>query len=336
MAMFQHDLKRLLSYHAVSQVGYMVLGIGTGNPIGIAGGLFHMLNNAIYKSCLFLCGGAVEKKTGTSDLDKLGGLSKVMPITFMTCLVAALSISGVPPFNGFFSKWMIYQGVIEMGKTGNRLWIIWLVAAMFGSALTLASFMKLIHTTFLGAASSQQIGIREGKKSPAPRSSLLSTEVSFSMWLPMVVLAGLCIIFGIFSYTVPIKNFILPAVPELYLIGKWSTRLAAFLILVGLFVGLAIYLVGKIKIRRDITYIGGEEPDMRVSGVDFYQTISDYGLFKLMYKGAEKKVFDIYDWGKGIISYFVRMLSFAHSGILPTYLSWAIAGIVIIVFVLMS
>ncbi|GAG46575.1 unnamed protein product, partial [marine sediment metagenome] len=184
MALIQHDLKRLLGYHAVSQVGYMLLGIGTGNPIGIAGGLFHMLNHAIYKSCLFLCGGAVEQKTGTTNLDKLGGLAKVMPITFVTCLVGALSISGVPPFNGFVSKWMVYQGVIELGRQGDKLWIIWLTAAMFGSALTLASFMKLIHATFLGQRANNQASKR-------------TNEVHWTMWLPMVILSGLCIIFGV-------------------------------------------------------------------------------------------------------------------------------------------
>jgi formate hydrogenlyase subunit 3/multisubunit Na+/H+ antiporter MnhD subunit len=113
MALVQHDFKKLLGYHAVSQVGYMVLGIGTGNPIGIAGGLFHMMNHAIYKCCLFLSGGNVEYKTKTSELDKLGGLSKVMPLTFFTTVVAACAISGIPPFNGFFSKWMLYQGRVE-------------------------------------------------------------------------------------------------------------------------------------------------------------------------------------------------------------------------------
>ena len=77
MALIQHDLKVLLSYHAVSQVGYMILGIATLTPVGIAGGIFHMLNNAIYKCCLFLCAGAVEKKAGTTDLDRLGGLGLV-------------------------------------------------------------------------------------------------------------------------------------------------------------------------------------------------------------------------------------------------------------------
>ncbi|GAI75218.1 unnamed protein product, partial [marine sediment metagenome] len=155
MALVQHDLKKLLSYHAVSQVGYMVLGIGTGIPLAMAGGIFHMLNNAIYKTSLFLGAGSVEHRAKTTQLNKLGGLARVMPITFVTFFIAALSISGVPPFNGFFSKWMIYQGVAELGKLGGggNLWIVWLLAAMFGSALTLASFIKLIHAIFLGVPS---------------------------------------------------------------------------------------------------------------------------------------------------------------------------------------
>ena len=78
IAMVQHNLKKLLSYHAISQVGYMILGIATGTPVGIAGGVFHMLNNAIFKCCLFLCGGAVDKAAGTAELEQLGGLGKKM------------------------------------------------------------------------------------------------------------------------------------------------------------------------------------------------------------------------------------------------------------------
>ncbi|MBU1862854.1 MAG: hypothetical protein KKH94_04215, partial [Candidatus Omnitrophica bacterium] len=193
MALIQHDFKRLLGYHAVSQVGYMVLGIGTGSPIGIAGGLFHMLNHAIYKSCLFLSGGAVEKQAGSTDLDKLGGLVKTMPITFVTFLIASFAISGVPPFNGFASKWMIYQGIIDTAREGGHLWILWLVSAMFGSALTLASFMKLVHAIFLGQPSLEQSVARKKKG-----------EVRPAMWFPTGILAGLCIIFGVFAYRIPL------------------------------------------------------------------------------------------------------------------------------------
>ena len=328
MALVQHDLKRLLGYHAVSQVGYMVLGIGTGNPIGIAGGLFHMLNNVIYKQGLFLAGGAVEKRVGTSDLDKLGGLARIMPITFLTCLIAALSISGIPPFNGFVSKWMIYQGVIEMGTgqgLGARLWILWLIAAMFGSALTLASFMKLIHATFLGQSSTKS---REAR-----------SEVSWTMWLPMGVLAGLCVIFGIFAYRTALKTFILPAVPGVSFLGTWSPGLATLLIILGLVIGAIIYRVGNLRRspREDAPYIGGEvlPAETRVTGVDFYDTIKDFTLFKVIYKEAENKSLDIYDQGKRLTLFFTRKLQHLHSGILPTYLVWCLVGMLILFFVMM-
>ena len=326
MALIQHDAKRLLGYHAVSQVGYMLLGIGTGNPIGIAGGLFHMLNNAIYKGCLFLGVGAVEHKTGTTDLGKLGGLAKAMPVTFVTCLIAALSISGVPPFNGFFSKWMVYQGVIELGKQDSKLWIIWLVAAMFGSALTLASFMKLIHAIFLGRSSEQPSQISAKK------------EVSFTMWFPMVVLAGLCIIFGVFAYQVPLGLFILPSVAKVLFLGFWSPSFATLLIIIGIILGLIIYSLGKVRLVRESSpFIGGEvlTQEMRVSGERFYQTIEDIGLLNKVYRMAKNKCFDIYEQGKKIVFFFTKKLQYLHNGVLPTYLVWCLLGMIVLFLTLM-
>ncbi|MDH7599766.1 MAG: proton-conducting transporter membrane subunit [Sedimentisphaerales bacterium] len=126
VALVQHDLKRLLAFHAVSQVGYMILGIARLTPVGILGGVFHMLNNVIYKPCLFLCAGAVERRAGTSQLDRLGGLGRRMPLTFAACILAALAISGIPPLNGFASKWMIYQGIVQMGgKEGGLASQLW-------------------------------------------------------------------------------------------------------------------------------------------------------------------------------------------------------------------
>ncbi len=98
-----------------------------------------------------------------------------MPITFVACVLSALAISGIPPLNGFVSKWMVYQGIIEMGRGGGYLWVLWLVAAMFGSALTLASFMKVLHAVFLG--------IRVKKAGDAPK------EAGLLMAIPMLVIA---------------------------------------------------------------------------------------------------------------------------------------------------
>ncbi|RLF46670.1 MAG: hypothetical protein DRN29_04635 [Thermoplasmata archaeon] len=330
MALVQHDLKRLLSYHAVSQVGYMVLGVGTLNAIGVAGGLFHMVNNAIYKGCLFLCGGSVEKREGTTNLDELGGLARYMPITFFSCVIAALAISGIPPLNGFVSKWMIYQGVIELGRQGGHVWVIWLIAAMFGSSLTLASFVKVLHTVFLGV---------RAKKRGGPK------EVGATMAIPMLVLAILCLAFGIFAYAIPLKGFILPAVsrvlpvPELgRWLGWWSPGLATLFIIIGIVIGLIIYLAGRLKATRsDSMYVGGEilSDDVRMTGADFYNTVSDMGFFRQIDKAAAKPALATDDIGRRFSFYFIRGFRAIHTGILPHYLSWMLAGILVLVIILL-
>lgn len=331
MALVQHDLKRLLGYHAVSQVGYMVLGIGTGNPIGIAGGLFHMLNHAIYKSCLFLSGGSVEKRAGTTDLEKLGGYGKVMPVTFIAFLVASFAISGVPPFNGFVSKWMVYQGLIETGKDGGILWIIWIVAAMFGSALTLASFMKLIHAVFLGQTSQEARKIQGKVK-----------EVGWPMWVPTVILATLCVLFGVFAYAVPLKMFICPSVKQcVEFSGVWDAGLATLLILVGIIMGVMIYFLGTVtKTRETEIFVGGETlsdyPEMRVSGTGFYNTIKEMGVLKTIYIMAEWKLFDVYEMGARITFGFNKLLRYLHNGVLPTYLAWCLLGMGILFYMLLK
>jgi formate hydrogenlyase subunit 3/multisubunit Na+/H+ antiporter MnhD subunit len=327
MALIQHDLRKLLAYHAVSQVGYMVLGIGTGNPIGIAGGLFHMLNHSIYKSCLFLSGGAVQHRTKITDLDRLGGLGKLMPVTFITFIIAAFSISGVPPFNGFFSKWMIYQGLVEWGRMGDKIWIVWLVAAMFGSGLTLASFMKILHTVFLGIPSKDVMNDKKIK------------EVGLGMVTPMVILALLCVLFGLFAYTGPVKLFLEPSVSDLPSLsqdypGFWSPGTATIMILLGLVLGLFIYyVVGNFKgVREAEHFIGGEslKVEERVTGTSFYQTIQNMVGIRSIYRWAEQKWFDIYDQLDRFASTTTLIFRRLHTGVLSMYLSWAFLGIMII------
>jgi formate hydrogenlyase subunit 3/multisubunit Na+/H+ antiporter MnhD subunit len=337
MALVQHDMKRLLSYHAVSQVGYMILGIGTGNPVGLAGALFHMLNNAIYKSSLFLCAGAVESQTGTTDLEKLGGLSRSMRITFAATVIAALSISAIPPSNGFASKWMVYQGIVDSRGEGS-LWVIWLAAAMFGSALTLASFTKLLHAVFLrrpGAALEQK-PVR---------------EVGPALWLPMAVLSALCIAFGVFAHRLPLGQLVFPAVGEdIYLPGVWWAGPATVMLVASFALGaLLLLLTVPRKLRVTETYTGGEiigrnyiagekagaTSDVEVSGVDFYRNVQDIAPLRTLYRLAEKKVFDIYDVGIAAVFYFVEALRKAHSGLLPLYLTWVMAGLIAIMYVLL-
>ena len=178
MALVQKDFKRLLSYHAISQVGYMILGIGTAIPVGIAGGLFHMINHAMYKSGLFLSAGSVEHRTGTTELKQLGGLRRDMPLTALGFTVCALAISGVWPLNGFVSKEMVFHGALETGYS------IFAVAAWVGAIFTFASFLKAGHSVFFGERTREVPEVRESQ--PA-------------IVFPILVLAGLCILFGVYN-----------------------------------------------------------------------------------------------------------------------------------------
>jgi formate hydrogenlyase subunit 3/multisubunit Na+/H+ antiporter MnhD subunit len=325
MALVQHDLKKLLSFHAVSQVGYMVLGIGTGTPIGIMGGLFHMVNHAIYKSCLFLGAGAVEKQAKTTELTKLGGLAAAMPVTFGAMFVASMAISGVPPFNGFFSKWLVYQALVTIRQP------IFLIAALFGSALTLASFIKVLYSVFWGERPKKLKGVK---------------EVGFLMAWPMVALALLCILFGIVAQF-PLRAFIGPVVgfefnqaPARISMANalWSPTLATGLIIIGLLLGLFVYLLGRIGARRRApAFIGGEKLDTeetRVVGTGFYETIRNLGIFRGIYGDADRGVFDVYFLGDRIGSLLVGSLRRLHDGVLSSYLSWSIIGLGLLVFLM--
>lgn len=334
MALVQRDIKVLFAYSSISQVGYMVLGIGSGTPLGLAAALFHMLNNAIYKCCLFLCAGAVEKSAGTTDLDRLGGLGRAMPFTFAACAVAALAISGIPPLNGFASKWMIYQSLIAVGETGGLGWILWLAAAMLGSALTLAGIVKVLHATFLC------------KPTPDIAEQSIS-EAGFSMVLPMVALAATCVIFGVFAYAVPLDLLVFPAV-RADVPGVWWAGLATLLILFAIGLGAIVYAVTMTagKLRRCETYIGGEhledvyirdeEPGpnrhVEVTGVDFYNAVEQLPGLRRLYELGRSKVFDIYEVGARLVLYFVAALRGAHTGALPVYVMWLLAGVLLVLY----
>ncbi len=331
MALVQHNGRKLLGYHAVSQVGYMVLGIGTGNPIGIVGGLFHMINHAIYKSNLFLSFGSVEKRTGTADLDKMGGLVRKMPLTFVAALIGALSISGVPPFNGFFSKWMVYQGVLKTASQHSHLWQmvlnICLVLAVFGSALTLASFMKFIHSIFLSKLPKKMEGVK---------------EISFNNWFATMLLSLLCVIFGIFVFSVPVKMFIIPILRpattlQNILLGFYSSGTIIFLFAVSIILGIIIYLIFK-KVRFDEEYVGTMPTTEanRITGVEFYNEVQDMSPFKKIYALAEKKYFDIYKWGTDVALWSGNIFHKLHTGLLHTYAIWTLAGFVIVTIILVS
>jgi formate hydrogenlyase subunit 3/multisubunit Na+/H+ antiporter MnhD subunit len=325
MALTQHNYKRLLGFHAVSQVGYMILGFALGSMIGVAGGLFHMINNALYKSGLFLSAGNVEYRTGKEEIDDLGGLSKVMPITFFASLIFAMSISGVPPLNGFASKWMIYQGIIDFGRgsgIANKLWVVWLGLAVLGSALTLASFIKLIGGIFLGRQKSEFIGVR---------------EVPVLMWLPLIILASICIIFGVFATGFIVPKLFMPVSGVFQFTGIWNSSFVSFLVLISIILGIVIYLITSTKrFRTEDSFIGGEktQDETSFSTTEFYKTITEFPAFSWIYRKAEERWFDIYELSKQFVLRLSHELSEAHTGILTGYVIWVFAGVIIMLLIM--
>ncbi|MFC1560129.1 complex I subunit 5 family protein [Candidatus Margulisiibacteriota bacterium] len=182
LAIGQWDYKRLLAYHSISQMGYVIFGIGLGTPLGILGGLFHLLNHATFKSLLFLNSGAVEYKTDTRDLKELGGLKEKMPVTSTTSLIASMSIAGIPPFNGFWSKLFIIIAGVMSGH------YIMTLLAVIVSIVTLASFLKVEKFVYFGKLKEKFKNI---------------TEVPFFMGAAMVILAFVCIGVGLaFPYVI--------------------------------------------------------------------------------------------------------------------------------------
>jgi formate hydrogenlyase subunit 3/multisubunit Na+/H+ antiporter MnhD subunit len=360
--MIQHNLKRLLAFHAVSQVGYMVLGMGlaayvlaAGRAAGgvtpaqqavatvaFCGGLFHMLNHAIYKCTLFLTAGSVLRVTGTMELDRLGGLARTLPATFVCCIVAALAISGVPPMNGFVSKWLVYHGALG---AGSGLAMVCLVVAVFGSALTLASFVKVLHSVFLGTRGSAVPAEAAGRESGW-------------MAVAMIVLAAACVGLGLFGGPA-VAGLILPAAESVGLpvagldaagwgglrlevrggAGLWAPSTATLLILVGVVVGLLVYLYSRaLRVRVVDNFVAGEDSTSdelwHVSGTHFYETIHRLPVLGVLFGDASVGAFDVYRLAGQYGHTLVERLRGWHTGLLAAYASWIIVGLVVLVAVL--
>ena len=330
MALVQKDLKRLLSYHAVSQVGYMILGIGTAIPVGIAGGIFHMINHAMYKSGLFLSAGSVEHRAGTTELKKLGGLRRDMPLTAFGFIVCALAISGVWPLNGFVSKEMVFHGALETGYT------VFAVAAWIGAIFTFASFLKAGHAVFFGERTREVPEVRESQ--PA-------------IVLPILVLAGLCILFGVYN-KLPLTLFITPIVEGHAEAGAHLDftshaldifNAVALISIACLVLAFLLHRHGFLKSGRK-AYLASEP-------------VHNLPVVHQAYDLAERRVFDPYEQGvkvlqglsmalfKGIdrpIDFvfekvvtvtgekFTGILKKAHNGHYANYLAWCLAGLIIL------
>jgi formate hydrogenlyase subunit 3/multisubunit Na+/H+ antiporter MnhD subunit len=326
MALIQRDYKRLLSYHAISQVGYIVLGIGTAVPAGIVGGIFHMINNALYKNGLYLTAGAVERQAGTTDLKKLGGIGRRMPVTMLCFLVTAAAISGVPPLNGFFSKELIYDGALQQG------WIFY-AAALLGSFFTAASFLKLGHAAFFGREQQDHSKVKE-----AP----------VRMLIPMAIIAALCILFGLYR-PLPLDTLIVPGVEASIHTEESFSGFPAntTLVLLSIIVLAAAILNHWYGARRTKSGAGALDHIHYAPGLGAIYGLAEKGyldpyfLLSWPVKGiaiALSALDKAIDWLYETLSVKLGHLSSAglrvlHNGVTRRYVLWSLAG-AILVFVL--
>ena len=206
MALAQHDFKRLLAFHSISQIGYVLTAVGLSTALGLSAGVYHAMNHTIFKGLLFLAAGAVLHETGTTDLGKLGGLSKKMPVTTVMFLIGAFSISGIPPFNGFASKWMIYQATYQKAVESNNIgFMLATIVALVTSTLTLASFVKVTQSVFFGQLPKELENVK---------------EVPFGMRFAMGILAALCVVTGLVPQYVT-RFLTEPAAKAVYHVGAY-------------------------------------------------------------------------------------------------------------------
>lgn len=303
MALIQHDLRRLLGYHAISQVGYMVLGLGTGTMMGMIGAIYHMMNHTVYKTLLFISGGMIEKECKTTDLDKLGGLIKVLPITFSLMLIASLAISGVFPLNGYFSKHVILHGILYTEKYYNvNFWhIFWLLASL-GGLLTLSSFVKVIYALFIEKPCQSWNNIKENNG---------------WMLIPMILLASLCVLLGLTAETWTNSSFLFHVFNKETKIHFNMLEGFVYLFLYSL---LIVFLVNLLK-RHART--------CQTRGIQIFEKVRNCKGLKRMYDWSESHYMDLYDIGRRGIAGASAVIRSLHTGILPSYVFWFLIGALI-------
>ncbi|MCG6940524.1 MAG: NADH dehydrogenase subunit [Thiohalocapsa sp.] len=301
-ALQQHDARYLLAWHGIGQGGYMLLGLLVGTANGSAGGLLHVFNYAITQAALLMTVFAVMYRTGTADLNKMGGLFTRMPISFAVLLIGIISLAGLPPMAGFVSKWMVYRALIAQQMP------FLFVAAVIGTLGTILSVYKLIHNMFLGQLRVEHQDVRE-----AP----------VSMLAPMLGLSTVIFLAGVFpgpalSWVAEVQRALDLDVVHYTLGGIQSPQGSIDMVwLVGVLFGgfgvgaLVFYgLGGKSRqVHQLDNYAGGH---FLTADVRYHYSDNFYaGLMHLIggwYKGG-------FRWLEGTIASSVELLSFATGGV---------------------
>jgi multicomponent Na+:H+ antiporter subunit D len=186
-ALKQENIKGLLAYSSISQVGYIILGLGCGTPLGVAAAVFHLFNHSVFKSLLFINAAAVEQSTGTTDMARLGGLGPRMPVTSTTSVIAMLSTAGIPPFSGFWSKLVMVIALWQAQHYGYAV-----LAAML-SVVTLAYLLTMHRHVFFGKTAEALVAVREARMGILlPAVALALVTLAVGLLFPWIFDTFLC------------------------------------------------------------------------------------------------------------------------------------------------
>ena len=193
LALFQEDIKLMLAYSTISNIGYIVLGLGVASELAVTGGTIHVLNHAIIKAALFLAAGAMIHQSGYRSLHDLRGIGRVMPWTSLSLLLGALAIVGLPPTAGFLGKWYIALGALQAGRP------VFAIVVLAGALLVFIYFLRMVNAFYFRAPSHEEM--------------LAVNEAPASMLVPVLGLAALCVLAGLLGRW-PVE-LIAPAVARL-------------------------------------------------------------------------------------------------------------------------
>jgi len=370
-ALMQHDLKRLLAYHSVENIGIIFIGLGLAilflasghkviGAVAFVAALYHTINHAVFKSLLFLGAGAVLHSANERDLEKMGGLLRRMPWTGLFFLVGCISISALPPFNGFVSEWLTFQAALQAWQldSGVLRSIVPIAAAMLAltGALAAACFVKVYGVAFLGQARSRQV--RHTRRAP------------ISMRIGQGILALLCLLLGILPTAV---IGLLNSVPEQLLeqglqqatANSWlwltpvSARTASYgapLVAVTLFIvlvlGLWVFGRGIRRVRRCNTWDCGfappsaamqytasafSQPIRRVFGLLFHiresVEVQDDGRPRHSLQVDDRAWRIFYVPVERLVESAARQVVRLQSGSIRTYLGWTLGTLLILLWV---
>jgi NADH:ubiquinone oxidoreductase subunit 5 (subunit L)/multisubunit Na+/H+ antiporter MnhA subunit len=261
----QYDVKRVVAFSTCAQIGYMFLGIGIGTGFGAMGGIFHLLNHAVFKALLFLCAGCLLYTTGTRNLNEMGGLAKRMPLVTAAMIIGALSVVGVPPFNGFASKLIIYEAALQRGMSLGGIfgaaYVFYCALALFSSAVTFAYFMRVINSAFFGRT---------------PQNLKAVKDVPLSMQIPLAILSILCLIFGIFPQEV-LSVFVDPAVSAFT--GQSISELNSSITTLGFRTGIGFYEATGLTLMILASVLVGAIIYRATSRAQPSESTNKYGVF---------------------------------------------------------